>query len=63
MVLMNVAHAPGFKFHSSKLHDVPPKGSPSMDSAGVHIMVGRSTFARGVSGSYVKATTVNPQHV
>ncbi|CAM9512874.1 unnamed protein product, partial [Laminaria digitata] len=37
-----------------------PKCSATMDFASVHLMGGRLIFARGVSGSYVKATRVKP---
>ncbi|CAN0441657.1 unnamed protein product, partial [Laminaria digitata] len=34
VVLMNVAYVPGFKFHLFSLHEVMPKCSATMDSAG-----------------------------
>ena len=40
--------------------EVMPKCSATMDSAGVHVMGGRLTSARGVSGSSVKANRVKP---
>ena len=58
---MNVAYyVPCFEFHLFLLHEVTPKGSATMHSAGVHLMGGRLTYARGVSGSYVRTTRVKP---
>ena len=63
LVLLNVAYAPVFKSHLFSLHEDTPKSSAMMDAAGVHLIGGRLTFARGVSGSYVKAPGVKPDSI
>ena len=60
VVLMNVSRVPGLKFHLCSLLVITPKCSATMSSAGLHVMGSRLTFARGVSGSYVKVTRMKP---